>query len=26
MRQTNSALASGGMHHIFTSHGFNSFF
>src|SRR4051812_36750731 len=26
MRQTNSPLALGGMHHIFTNHGFNSFF
>src|SRR5947208_2728335 len=26
MRQPNSALALGGMHHIFTSHGLSSFF
>src|ERR1700730_3507363 len=26
MRQTNSPLALGGMHHLFTNHGFNSFF
>src|SRR5271163_4671244 len=26
MRHTNSALALGGIHHIFTCHGFSSFF